>query len=534
MKNNYKFLLSTPLKTKWKKIGLKRRAGVVAPLFFVWSKKSLGIGEIPDIKLLIDFCKKANLSILQLLPLNDTGFNSSPYSLQDGFALNPIYLSLENLIGVKKEILKTRIKTARKQILLKKERVEYHKIKILKLNMLWEFFSKNADLNLINFKDFKEKNSYWLEDYAVFRVLKEKFNESKWTDWPKKFRKYKKNFLIEFAKQNSKKIEFQKWLQWQLFEQLKEIKDYAEEKKILLVGDFCWLMSNDSADVWAKGKYFESSFEIGTPPVSKKEKGQRWGFPPLNWKKIIKDKFSYIKDRLKYLENLYHIIRIDHVLGIFRIWKMPLKKKDGWFEPKNEKEWRKRGEKILLKIIKNTKMLPIAEDLGLVFPGCLKALKKLGILGMKVQRWQKEWKRNFFIRPEDYSPFSIATISTHDTSNWVAWWKKEASKLEKEQLFKIFSGKKEKISFKKIIKKNLEAINSARSIFCILLLNEWLFIENFLRGNPSKYTFNQPGTVSPKNWSIRLRIPLENLLNSSVIPKIRKIIEKTKRTCQAI
>lgn len=529
MRNIYQFLLSTPLKKQWQKIGLKKRAGVIIPLFFVWSKKSFGIGEIRDIRLLIDFCQKAGFSILQLLPLQDTGFNSSPYSLQSGFALNPIYLSLDDLIGIEKKIIE-KVKNKIGKNFKKSERVNYQKIKALKLKILWEIFLKSDGIKSVDFQKFKEKNSFWLNDYSLFRLLKEKFKERKWLDWPEEFKNYRKKILNKLAKQNSKKIEFQQWLQWQLFSQLKKIKEYAKEKEILLCGDFCWLMARDSADVWAKKKYFELSFDVGTPPsLPKKDKGQRWGFPPLNWERIIKDNFFYLKARLKYLENFYHLIRIDHVLGIFRIWKMPLTKEEGWFEPKEKKKWGERGRKILLKIIKSSEMLPIAEDLGLVFPECLEVLKKLGILGMKVQRWQKNWQKKVFIQPKDYPPFSVATLSTHDTSNWLTWWEKEASKLEREQLLKIILGKKKKVSFKKLIEKNLEIINASKSIFCILLLSEWLFLTDILKGNPAKYTFNRPGTVSPKNWSIKMPISLEELLENPLYSKIRKILEKTGR-----
>lgn len=529
MKNIYSFLLSTPLKIQWEKIGTKRRAGIVVPLFFIWSKNSLGIGEIPDLKFLINFCKKSDFSILQLLSLNDTGFNSSPYSLQSGFAINPIYLSVKDLIGVSKDLLEEERKKAIKKINKKDKRVNYYKIKALKLEVLWEIFLKGANLNLIDFKEFKEKNSYWLDPYSFFRVLKEKFNEKKWEDWPKKFKNPKKKTLVNFAQKNAKKIEFQKWLQWQLFEQLKKIKNYADGKNILLIGDFCWLMTRDSADVWLKRKYFELSFDVGTPPVYSEEEGQRWGFPPLNWGKVIQNNFSYIKERLGYFENFYHIFRIDHVLGIFRIWKISLKKGKGWFEPKSKEKWKERGKKILSKIIKSTKMLPVAEDLGLVFPECLKVLKELGILGMKVQRWQKDWKRNYFISPRDYPPFSTATISTHDTSNWITWWKEEASQSEKKQLSNLISVKKKEISLKKLIEKNLKLINDSKSIFCILLLNEWLFLSNVLKREPSQYIFNRLGTISSENWSSKLDIPIELLLNHPIINKIKEIVKKTKR-----
>jgi len=529
MKDCYSSLLSTPLGAQWKRIGTKRRAGIVVPLFFIWSKKSLGIGEIPDLKHLIDFCKKSGFSILQLLSINDTGFNSSPYSLQSGFAINSIYLSVKSLVGVNKNLLEEKRKKVLKEINKNNSRVNYYGVKNLKLMVFWEIFKKGADLNLIAFKKFKKRNSYWLDPYVFYRVLKEKFNEKKWEDWPEEFKKPKKKDLIDFSKENEKKIEFHKWLQWQLFEQLKKIKNYADKNNILLIGDFCWLMARDSADVWLNRKYFELSFDVGTPPETSDNQGQRWGFPPLSWQRVIKNNLAYTKGRLRYFENFYHISRIDHVLGIFRIWKISLKNGKGRFDPRNRAKWGDSGKKILLKMIKNTKMMLVAEDLGLIFPECLKILNELGILGIKVQRWFKNWKINRFVSPDDYPAFSMATISTHDTSNWATWWKEEASKSEREQILYLSGIKNKKISFKNLIEKNLKTINGSNSIFCILLLNEWLYLDNILKKKDSEYIFNRPGTISPDNWSSKLDIPVEILINHPVIKKIKKIIQETNR-----
>lgn len=519
---DYKFLLDTPTSEKWKRIGIKRRAGIITPLFFIFSRRSIGIGEIPDLKILIGWCQKTGNSILQLLPLNDTGFNFSPYSPESSFALDPVYLSLRDLIGFRKETLENELEILSKKFPANKPRVDW-RIKGEKLKILWKTFLKRANLEMKEFKNFIKENNYWLGDYCLYRLLKENFKEKSWEDWPEIFKNRNKNTLEKFGKDEQKEIKFQQWLQWQLFEQLREVKNYAKEKGVLLKGDLPWLISRDSADVWARREYFDLNFSAGAPPDAFSKKGQRWGMPPLNWEKIFDAHFTYFKEKLKYAENFYELFRIDHVAGIFRIWKIsisePLKNKGGkgFFDPKEESLWEENGKKILLKIIKSTKMLACAENLGTVPDCCPKVLKELGILGISVQRWTK-----------NYNPLSVATLSTHDTSNFLDWWENEAEKREKENLLKINFGR-EKKEKRKLILKNLEVINSSDSIFCLLLLLEWLFLTALLKKNPSYYRFNFPGKTSRKNWSLRMPISLEDLLKNPVNKIIRKILQKTGR-----
>ena len=601
----YKFLLKTPLRKVWQKVGLKKRAGVVFPLFSIFSKKSLGIGEIPDLKLAIDWCKITGNTILQILPLNDTGFDFHPYNPQSSFALDPVYLSLRNLVGIEKEGIEKELKDLIPKFSLKTKFVSYQ-IKGEKLKKLWLIFLKRASFPS-GFKKFVRRNKYWLEDYCFFRVLKEVHKEKSWEEWEEGLKNLKEKSLLKFRKKYHKQIEFQKWLQWQLFEQLREIKNYAQKKKIFLMGDLSLFVSRDSADVWQHPQYFKLNLVAGAPPDLFSINGQRWGYPPYNWEEILKDDFigahNFLCARLKYAQNFYDLFRIDHLVGLFRIWSIPIETpftqqgRVGFFDPKDENIWEERGRKILKLMIKGTTMLPCAEDLGTVPHFCSKALEELGIPGLDLQRWKKNWQNFEFLKPKEYRKIGVATLSTHDLNSFPVWWEEEAGSIpeelfkrkcrekkidfekikgkiffkkikngrifwekirkekliktlnrpekeisdlikiyeetyqEKEKFWKMIS-KKEKIpkeANKNLIGKNLELINSTASIFVILPIFEWLFLGDILKGNPSQYRINFPGKVSKRNFSLRLPISIEKMLNLQINKAIKKILEKTSR-----
>jgi len=526
---NYRFLLKTPLKSRWQKIGIKKRAGVVVPLFSIFSKNSLGIGEIPDLKLVIDWCQITKNSILQVLPLNDSGFDFSPFNCQSSFALDPVYLSLRNLKGIKKENPEKELKALAKKFPCNTKYVNYW-VKKEKLKKLWQIFSKEKNFSS-SFRKFIKKEKFWLEDYALFKTLKEINKEKSWEEWPECFKRRNKRSLLELKKKYAQELKFQKWLQWQLFEQLIRIRNYAKKNEIFLKGDLPFSVSRDSADVWSNPQYFKLNLASGAPPDQFSPKGQRWGYPPYSWDRIFKDKFIYFGQKLKYFQNFYHLFRIDHWIGLFRIWaipfEVPLKEKGriGFFYPRDEKIWQPKGEKILKLIIKNIKALPCAEDLGLLPSFSSEVLGNFGIPGTDVQRWAKNWQNLGFLGAQEYRKASVATLSTHDLSFSPDWWEKEVKVAEKEKFLKLLSSGNEK----NMTEENLKFINSTASIFVILPIFEWLFLDKTLKKKLSCLKINKPGTISKKNFSLRMPISLEKLMAGSINNKIKEIISQAGR-----
>ncbi|MDD5568229.1 MAG: 4-alpha-glucanotransferase, partial [Candidatus Omnitrophica bacterium] len=352
----------------------RKRAGVLVPVFSLHSKNSFGIGDLADLKSVIDWCRDTGNSVVQLLPMNDMGGLFCPYDALSAFALEPLYISLVDLDLPKDKSIKRQIEALRKNLKSDKKYVDYS-VKNEKLRVLREIFSLNADVDSEAFSRFRSDNAYWLLDYVLFKTLKSKFGESAWYDWPPEFRNRDKAALENFRKENALEIKFQKWVQWQLFEQFKAVKEYAKEKKVFINGDLPILVSRDSSDVWAHPEFFKLEFAAGAPPDMYCSKGQRWGMPTYNWSRISDEGYLYLKEKLKYAENFYDILRVDHVVGLFRIWSIPhndpLENQGlhGSFDPVNEAEWREHGRKILEVMLKSTRMILCAEDLG-VIPQC--------------------------------------------------------------------------------------------------------------------------------------------------------------------
>ncbi|MBU1726139.1 MAG: 4-alpha-glucanotransferase [Candidatus Omnitrophica bacterium] len=426
---------------KWARIQNKKRSGLLVPLFSVYSKKSLGIGDFEDLKLLIDWTASTGNSILQLLPMNEMGAVSCPYDSISSFALEPVYLSLRSFPATEDKTIKKEIEALRSRFSVGGAAHLDYAIKKEKMRLLWKIYCLQEDFDNEEFNRFMEENHYWLFNFCLFKALKEYHHGKAWYDWDEKFREREWTALEEFKKEHEKEIVFQMWVQWQAFKQFRDAKAYAQSKNILLKGDLPILVSRDSADVWAHRDFFKLEFAAGAPPDMYCAKGQRWGMPTYDWAKIKENGFWYLKEKLKYAENFYDILRIDHVVGLFRIWSIPYNEPaenqglNGFFDPRDEPKWGGHGKEILQVILDGTKMLLCAEDLGVIPRVCIDTLKELGIPGNDVERWVKDWDvRHDFLSPDEYRRLSVAMLSTHDTTNWPAWWENEAGTVD-EGLF---------------------------------------------------------------------------------------------------
>jgi len=314
-------LFSTVNGDKWKTIGVSRRAGVLAPLFSLRTRSSTGIGGILDLERLVDWCAKTRLSIIQLLPINDTATDPSPYGSCSAFALNPVYLSLND--PAFDAILPQSDRSAIRMDLA--DRVDYPRVRHTKLDLLRRaFLTARSDLgHNRSFADFQQRTSFWLPAYSAFMALKDAHDQRSWNDWG--------NWAVSSPETIDRAIRtfpdqtlFYQWIQWHLDRQMIRARGYAAAHGVLLKGDLPFLLNEDSADVWACPRFFNTSVAAGCPPDYYNADGQYWGFPTYRWDELARDEYGWWGERLRHAESYYDLFRIDHVLGFFRIWTIPV------------------------------------------------------------------------------------------------------------------------------------------------------------------------------------------------------------------
>jgi 4-alpha-glucanotransferase len=297
----------------------KRLIGTVIPVGALRGNEGLGIGEFPDLVEFAKLCKKMDIGLIQILPVNDTAYESSPYSAITAFALNPVYLRISNLpesAGYKKTL------DGLKKKFSGEIRFPYYKIAKAKLELLHKIFIDNIDKIKLDteISVWLQKNE-WVKNYAVYRRLKESNEEKSWQDW-KAFQNASARDIealwndIKHSHENL----FWTWLQMNLDKQFTAAAEEIADMGIILKGDLPILMNLDSCDVWAHPKYFHLNFSAGAPPDMYSPDGQNWGFPIYNWIEQAKDNYSWWRARIKTAEKYYGAFRIDHVLGFFRIW----------------------------------------------------------------------------------------------------------------------------------------------------------------------------------------------------------------------
>ena len=307
-------------------------SGVAIPVFSLRSKNSFGVGEFADIKLLVDWAKVAGLKLIQLLPINDTmsSFNwtdSYPYSAISAFALHPLYINLSKVAGKEYAGQLHSLKAKQKQLndLAVVDYEEVMKYKYSVLRELYEVMGPDC-FESAGYKDFLKHNKHWLEPFAAFCYFRDKYGSSSFDEW-KTNSVYKKTEVDKLCSHKSpacKEIGFYYFNQYHLHVQLKEAVDYAHKKGIVLKGDIPIGISRNSCDAWVSPEMYNMNWQAGAPPDDFTAVGQNWGFPTYNWKKMQEGDFAWWKQRFEQMSNYFDAFRIDHILGFFRIWSIPV------------------------------------------------------------------------------------------------------------------------------------------------------------------------------------------------------------------
>lgn len=487
----------------------------MAPLFSIRTEENFGIGEILDIIPLIDWMADHELRVLQLLPMLECApGETSPYQALSSFACDPVYLSILNWKDFQNRAIFADLDSDATQqelaVLRGQPLVCYERIRTLK-NRLFEYaftsFKKKewqvqsrAALDLQSFIDTK---SHWLRDYALFRVIKEQHRWTSWLDWPEALRTRDSEALERFSAENGDRLLFIYYLQWLFWKQWRRVRAHAASRHVLLMGDLPFLPAIDSADLWSQAELFDTDISIGAPPDDFSETGQDWGLPFFRWEMMQAKGFRWWRSRISEARASFDLLRLDHLLGFFRVWVMP-SRGEAHFEPDTDAAQIVRGETLLQALLgEMDECIPIAEDLGLVPSYMTRILNRIGIAGMKVLRWEKEGA--VYKDPRDYPFLSMATTGTHDTATLREWW--ESAETEDKQGFLEMLGETEDFSpaipfTQDLHRRILECLIGSDSALVVFPIQDIL-------GQTDR--INVPATIGGDNWRYRLPFPFSIL-----------------------
>ena len=498
----------------WNRIGIYPHHGIDLSLASIRSQGSCGIGDFYDLIPIITWCKEVGFDVIQLLPLNDSGSDPSPYNAISSCALHPIYLSLLHLPFVKEDkALQNSI--TQMQILNSAKHVPYADILSQKLAFLRLYYEKYSThwLHSEEYKTFIHKWD-WVQPYALFKALKQDLGPQDFLHWPAEIKRPSEKTYKELIYHYATDIAFYSLLQYLCLLQFTHISSCANKNEILIKGDIPILISADSADVWHYPDLFTLDLRAGAPPDQYNQEGQYWGFPLFNWKMMEKHHFHWWQQRLEYASYCYHLFRVDHVIGFFRIWAITKDgdPKTGLYIPSNASIWEEQGRRNLEKIVSFTHMLPIAEDLGTVPPMAPAVLQEMGICGTKVMRWERYWNTDSrYIPPAEYPPLSMTTISTHDSPTLAQWWRDFPE--EAIPLCARYGWDYVPVLSPMQRKQILTDSHQTKSLFHINLLQEYLNLYPELSwGDPDQERINIPGTVVDTNWTYKIQPSIETIL----------------------
>jgi 4-alpha-glucanotransferase len=335
-------------------------AGVSIPVFSLRSKDSFGAGEFNDLKLLVDWAKKTGLKLIQILPVNDTTATHTwtdtyPYAAISAFALHPLYLNLETVAGKKYAEL---LKPLRKQqkLLNALPDMDYEEVMKLKWAAIRELYNVQKDefLKDDEYIDFFKKNKHWLVPYAAFSYLRDRNGTSDFNQW-KPYGRYNKESIDRLVAPRAKhydQVAIYYFIQFHLHKQLKEAAEYAHDNGIILKGDIPIGVYRYGCDAWMEPELYHMEMQAGAPPDLFAVKGQNWGFPTYNWERMAADGYEWWHKRFVQMSDYFDAFRIDHILGFFRIWSIPVHAVEGIMGrfvpalPVYEQEFNERGIRI--------------------------------------------------------------------------------------------------------------------------------------------------------------------------------------------
>ena len=303
-------------------------AGTVIPIFSLRSEGSFGVGDFGDLKKMIEWADKTHQRVIQVLPINDTNIthtwqDSYPYNSISIYALHPQYTDLRQLPEIKNEERKTHFEQLRQELNALPQ-IDYERVNNAKMEYLRELFAQEwaTIKKRASYKDFFEQNKEWLVPYAAFCYYRDQYGTADFSQWPKEA-------TVAAIKATNKEVQFWYFVQYNLDQQMHAAHEFARDHHVILKGDIPIGISRDGVEAWVEPKYFNLNGQAGAPPDAFSADGQNWGFPTYNWDEMLKDGCSWWVRRFRKMAQYFDAYRIDHVLGFFRIWEIPVPEKSG-------------------------------------------------------------------------------------------------------------------------------------------------------------------------------------------------------------
>jgi 4-alpha-glucanotransferase len=475
-----------------------------------------GMGDLGrEARTFIDFLNDTGQTIWQVLPLGPTGYGNSPYASYSAFAGNHFLIS-PDILAEKGLLNKTEVKKAELPVT---SRADYDGA-YSKKNELFRiasqrFYDSMTSKDKARLSRFKETNRVWLDDYCFFIACSKAHGRKSWNQWPAGLAQRNPAEMKAFRKEHADEISYQAWMQFEFFEQWFDLKAYANEKNVRVVGDIPIFVDHNSADVWGNPKYFEVDKQgnrklvAGVPPDYFSETGQLWGNPLYKWKELEKNGFSWWVDRFRQMFELYDAIRVDHFRGFDAYWEVSASEKTA-----QKGRWIKApGKKLFETIKKELGELPvIAEDLGVMTPAVEKLRDDFQFPGMKILQFAFDSDPVNSFLPHNYTQNCVVYTGTHDNDTTLGWYQ-SASGSEQHCVREYTRSDGSDIHWELIRLGMFSVADQA-----IFPLQDYMNLDTSSR-------MNTPGTVQD-NWLWRYT---EQMLADIGREKIRFLIEKSNR-----
>jgi len=493
---------------------------MLVPLFSIPSQRSWGIGEIPDLVPLAAWLRAAGLHFVQLLPINEMEQGqSSPYSAISAMAIDPIFIALRDVEELGDDDGERMLTEEQRQRLAKARAsriVDYATVRELKSRAFGTAFERfrairqdGSNPRAAAFLAFKAREDWWLAEYALFRALHYEQRGRYWLEWPDTLRDRNAAAIHAARERLADRILFYEYLQFLADEQWQRAR--AGCAGIGVFGDFQFMVSSHSADVWSRQDEFRVDVSVGVPPDAFSETGQDWGLPAYRWDVMGREGYTWLDRRSRRCTDLFDGFRVDHLVGFYRTF---VRDREGHkcFVPPQEPEQLAQGER-LLQLFASHGATIVAEDLGTVPDFVRESMANLGVPGLKVFRWEREWDepQQPFRDPSAYPVVSVAISGTHDTEPLAEWWENAADDERRavvEVPFLRAAGMEPTPAWSERTRDLLiEALFSAQSSLVIVAIQDifgW------------RDRINTPASVGEQNWTWRLPAPIDHLASDPV------------------